>query len=485
MLVDLPKIIENFDVPVKGVFHVGAHYGQEIQVYSQLNIKNVVMFEPSFKNFEVLKRKLSETSALLVNLGLSSSECSAKLYVETANEGMSNSLHVPHVHTSQYPHIKFEDVETVNLTTLDTWLQSNPNDANIMTIDVQGHELEVLLGSQNSLKNIDLIICEVNRDELYKDCAYVTEIDILLRYHGFRRVATNWIGKTWGDAAYLKEEHILKNSRIPTIDIVDTSFAHAKEVLGFDSACLLPTSKFDWNRTGTGDFDVVITTDESVSTKTSKKKIAWLLEPRDISSRGYEYVEQNSDEFAAVVSHDVNFVSKFKNGIYSPFGGTWISPADWIVNTNKKYDVSIIASEKNFTKGHELRHESAKLLEQQHRFGKGYKKIENKIEGLKDYRFSIVIENSLSEGYFSEKLIDSLITCTIPIYWGSKSPLKIFDKKGIITFETVEELEQILHSIKFKEHYENVKDAVISNSRKARRFASVDELFVSSVWGLS
>ena len=34
-------------------------------------------------------------------------------------------------------------------------------------------------------------------------------------------------------------------------------------------------------------------------------------------------------------------------------------------------------------------------------FGRGYRPINNKIEGLKDYRYSIVIENSKSDYYFT------------------------------------------------------------------------------------
>ena len=486
MLLDLEKIVEVFNIPQTGVFHVGAHHGQEMERYKKLKLKNVVMFEPSPKTFEILQENLKDEEVTLVNLGLASEDSELELYVESANLGQSNSLLKPMLHTSQYPDIKFESKEKVNLTSLDKWCEKNEEKsiANIMSLDVQGYELEVLLGSQKTLKNIDIIICEVNRSELYKDCAFVIEIDIFLRHHGFRRVATNWVGKTWGDAAYVKENFVQSVSKIPSIDIIDKSFSHSKGVLGFDSACLLPTSKFNWNREKTGDFDFVVVTDESVAAKTEKRKIAWLLEPKDISNHAYNYVENHQNDFVGIVSHDINFVQKIENGIYSPFGGTWISPNDWTINTNKKMDVSIIASNKNFTDGHKLRHEAAKLLDVQHRFGRAYKSIDNKIEALRDYRFSIVIENSKSEGYFSEKLIDCLITCTIPIYWGSKSATQIFNKDGIITFETISELKEILESINFEEHYEKAKDAVISNAKKSRRFASVDENFISSVLGL-
>ena len=49
-------------------------------------------------------------------------------------------------------------------------------------------------------------------------------------------------------------------------------------------------------------------------------------------------------------------------------------------------------------------------------FGRGYDPIEFKIDGLKDYRFSVVIENCKRDYWFTEKLIDCFVTGTIPIY---------------------------------------------------------------------
>ena len=44
--------------------------------------------------------------------------------------------------------------------------------------------------------------------------------------------------------------------------------------------------------------------------------------------------------------------------------------------------------------------------------------ISNKIEFLKSYKFSISMENTEGNGYLSEKIIDSFMAGTIPIYYG-------------------------------------------------------------------
>nr|WP_293109533.1 FkbM family methyltransferase [Okeania sp. SIO2F4] len=75
---------------------------------------------------------------------------------------------------------------------------------NFLTIDVQGYELEVLKGSRETLKNINYILIEVNRDELYKNSARVEELDEFLGEFNFQRAETSWEGETWRDAFYLK-----------------------------------------------------------------------------------------------------------------------------------------------------------------------------------------------------------------------------------------------------------------------------------------
>ena len=46
------------------------------------------------------------------------------------------------------------------------------------------------------------------------------------------------------------------------------------------------------------------------------------------------------------------------------------------------------------------------------------KRVNDKIEFLSSYKFSISMENSNGDGYISEKIVDSFIAGTIPIYYG-------------------------------------------------------------------
>ena len=73
-------------------------------------------------------------------------------------------------------------------------------------------------------------------------------------------------------------------------------------------------------------------------------------------------------------------------------------------------------------------------------------------QGLKDYRFCIAMENDYANNYFTEKLLDCMLSGTIPIYHGCKNIEKYFDINGIITFETVDELVNILNNLTEKDY---------------------------------
>lgn len=200
---DLEKLVQKYQVNIKGLIHVGAHYGQEYEIYQKLGIANLIFFEPLSQNFEILKTHVGE-KVKLFQKALGNENKKVKMYTESANNGMSSSILKPQKHLEQYPEIVFDQEEFVDMVKLDDFLTEKEN-YNFLTIDVQGYELEVLKGSQETLSNISGILTEVNRDELYENCVRVEQLDDFLENFNLVRVETNWEGGTWGDAFYLKK----------------------------------------------------------------------------------------------------------------------------------------------------------------------------------------------------------------------------------------------------------------------------------------
>jgi hypothetical protein len=108
-------------------------------------------------------------------------------------------------------------------------------------------------------------------------------------------------------------------------------------------------------------------------------------------------------------------------------------------------------------------------------YGYGYNPIADKIEGLKDYMFSIAIENCKSDYYFTEKLIDCFVTGTIPIYWGCPSISKFFNTDGILSFNSLEELRDILKGLTPELYYSKIS-AVKENYELAKQYLVADDI---------
>ena len=190
--------------PIVGVAQIGAHIGDEIPFLLSL-APHVIAFEPQSHVFEALKYKTSPFGdrVTCIQKALGSTSGTATMYVEDANRSMSSSLLKPKLHLTQYPHIVFNRQETVTVSTLDTEMVGRPK-VNMLMIDAQGYELEILKGGRETLKDVDYIYTEVNRDEVYEGCPNVLVLDNYLVEFKFQRIYTSWDGQTWGDAIYIK-----------------------------------------------------------------------------------------------------------------------------------------------------------------------------------------------------------------------------------------------------------------------------------------
>ena len=187
---------------ITGVIHVGGHYGEELQDYIDEGIQDIVLFEPLDENFDILKEKAEKLNANIkgFQVALGSEKGTATMYVSD-NEKQSSSILKPKVHLTHHPHVNFPETEEVEVRCMDDCPTGNYN---FLNMDVQGYELEVLKGATETLKQVNYVYCEVNRDEVYENNAYVEEIDEFLADYGMERVETNWEGDIWGDALYIK-----------------------------------------------------------------------------------------------------------------------------------------------------------------------------------------------------------------------------------------------------------------------------------------
>lgn len=208
MILNFTNLFYKYKLKINGVIHIGAHLGEEYELYKSYNIPNIAMVEPQPHIFSYLKNNVG-SEVKLFNVALGPTNGKVKMNV-ALGAGSSSSILRPKVHLTQHPDVIFGDTPIeVDMMKLDE-LQINKQNYNFINIDVQGFELEVFKGGIETLKNIDFIISEVNRDELYENCAKVEELDDFLRQFNFKRVETSWDGVTWGDAFYVNMDYYNK-----------------------------------------------------------------------------------------------------------------------------------------------------------------------------------------------------------------------------------------------------------------------------------
>lgn len=208
MLLSFSDLKKKYSMDIKGVIHVGAHYGEELDEYLKNGINEIILFEPLNECFDNIFIKVnSYGDSLSANIqghqvALGSERGNVVMYLSD-NDRQSSSILKPKVHLTHHPHVKFDGTEEVEVDLLDNF---DTVDCNFLNMDVQGYELEVLKGAKETLNHVDYVYCEVNRDEVYENNAFIEEIDEYLGNYNFERVETDWQGEIWGDALYIKNK---------------------------------------------------------------------------------------------------------------------------------------------------------------------------------------------------------------------------------------------------------------------------------------
>jgi FkbM family methyltransferase len=193
-----------------GVIQGGAHYGQEVNVYDQMSIPNRILFEPVSSSFSVLEQHYGnrkDCSFMLEKKALGNENKMIDIFVETHNQGQSNSLLKPAKHLNQFPDITFDNKEEVEMVRLDDWMVANKIDStiyNLLILDVQGYEMEVLKGAIKTLQNVEVVVAEILREELYEGCVMHQDLEMFLNDNGFHIFNSNWVGGSYGDAVFVR-----------------------------------------------------------------------------------------------------------------------------------------------------------------------------------------------------------------------------------------------------------------------------------------
>ena len=162
------------------------------------------------------------------------------------------------------------------------------------------------------------------------------------------------------------------------------------------------------------------------------------------------YDEQFLSQFNFVLTPDIQ--TPHHNKRSGPLGLPWLVGAYDIdgkqSSTPMTYDdfkgfqpsksklISVVSSNKAFTSGHQRRLDFVDKLkshfgEKIDVFGRNINGFSDKLEVLSEYKYHIAIENSAYADYWTEKLSDTFLTLTYPIYYGSPNVGNYFDARSM------------------------------------------------------
>lgn len=163
------------------VFDVGAYRGEFAQLCLRLWPEcRVVCFEALENAVRKLRSLAAETEGIEVFdclLGAAAAERVPLHVCETASSVMSE----------HHNNVGGRVIRELPMRRIDDIAAENPElgAVKLLKLDVQGYELEVLKGAEQSLVNVEAIVLETNLLDIYKDVPLISEVMRWLETRGF------------------------------------------------------------------------------------------------------------------------------------------------------------------------------------------------------------------------------------------------------------------------------------------------------------
>lgn len=218
---------------------------------------------------------------------------------------------------------------------------------------------------------------------------------------------------------------------------------------------------------------------------TNRKQIYLIYEPRAINNFSYQFIEQNHLLFDAVFTFDEKLLKVCSNSIKALPCDSWVSPLETKIPTKNR--ISSVVGAKNWCEGHRLRQSlyfnfihlplidfyisSQQPVTNLNNFNILPSEMNSKELCFRDYEFHLAIENSRQNNYFTEKLMDCMLTKTVPIYWGAPNINEYFDTRGMVILNTSnsDEIINIINSIPKTFYMDNI-EYINNNFNKAKYY---------------
>jgi len=160
------------------IVDVGANKGQfALAARSCFPKAKIVSFEPlddpANKYLCVFK---DDANVKLYKVAIGAEKSEASIHVSKSVDS-SSLLPITSTQSQLFPGTEEDHVETINVDVLENYIDENEIDCrSLLKVDVQGYELEVLIGSISMLKCFEYIYVECSFVELYEGQAFASKV---------------------------------------------------------------------------------------------------------------------------------------------------------------------------------------------------------------------------------------------------------------------------------------------------------------------
>ncbi|OUW74378.1 MAG: hypothetical protein CBD76_00465 [Pelagibacteraceae bacterium TMED216] len=159
------------------------------------------------------------------------------------------------------------------------------------------------------------------------------------------------------------------------------------------------------------------------------------------------------------------------------------------LNPKKTKLLSVYCTDKQITSIQKVRFEFVKKLknyfgEDLDWFGSGIKETKSKEDGILNYKYHLVLENQYRHNTFSEKLFDSFLGNSLPIYFGAPNLIDHFNQKSYLQLnlndygDSLKKINQIINSDEYEKSYDHLiqaKDTVLEKFNIIKRIDNIIE----------
>lgn len=179
--------IRNMNIEISTIIDVGANIGQFANASKHFYPDAAIhSFEPVPDCFENLKKNTQSLKGVnLYNVALGSKEGSLRFY-QNEHSHASSALPVSNYQKENVPITRNTKEIDVTAAILDTFIFKTllPQPV-LLKMDVQGFEMEVLIGGKEFLKKVDYVLLETSFTAMYEKEPLFDDLHTFLKIEGF------------------------------------------------------------------------------------------------------------------------------------------------------------------------------------------------------------------------------------------------------------------------------------------------------------